>query len=190
MGQEDFPRQENRLSFDLLAPQDGKRHSMAGDPNHDEEDRYFFLQNVLAAKDALYISYVGQDPKTGEAKMPANVVNELLDWLKQKGIPAEKIVKAHPVLAYDPIYFQEDGDFFTYDESVARALNYPASANLSDLPLQSSIQNHNAILPAEIRLDDLVAFFKNTSRAFCKFWHSSARDGRGAPRARTFWQTP
>jgi exodeoxyribonuclease V gamma subunit len=166
MGQEDFPRQENRLSFDLLAPQDGKRHSMAGDPNHDEEDRYFFLQNVLAAKDALYISYVGQDPKTGEAKMPANVVNELLDWLKQKGIPAEKIVKAHPVLAYDPIYFQEDGDFFTYDESVARALNYPASANLSDLPLQSSLQNHNAILPAEIRLDDLVAFFKNTSRAF------------------------
>lgn len=169
LGNDDFPRKENRLSFDLLAPrsQDGKRRFLAGDPGCDSEDRYFFLQNILLAKDCLYLSHAGKNPANGEAKPPAAVVLELLDWLKQQGISQECTPREHPILSYDPLYFQEGG-FFTYDEGIARAMSRQKERRNAQAALWKRLENPGAALPEEISLEGLIAFFKNPSRGFLK----------------------
>ena len=173
MGIDDFPKKENRLSFDLLSPgvkdEEDRRRFFASDPNRDEEERYFFLQNVLAARDCLYISYIGEDAQSGEEKAPSVVVSELIDWLQQQ-TSKKNWVRKHPALAYDAIYFQDP--FFTYDESVAKALNSKNNDHVIS-PFWDGALDLPSPLPAEkkeIELDALIAFFKNPSQAFLKCW--------------------
>ena len=52
-----FPRVRKRPSFDLLE-QTPRR---LGDRSMPDDDRYLFLQAVNAAKESLYLSYLGRD---------------------------------------------------------------------------------------------------------------------------------
>jgi exodeoxyribonuclease V gamma subunit len=79
MNDGDFPRREppgalNRLAADL----DGPRRR-AGDRSVRDDDRGLFLQLFAAAGQVFYVSYLGQDPRSGEALPPSVVVSELVD---------------------------------------------------------------------------------------------------------------
>lgn len=71
-----FPRASRRLGFDLVA-----ENRRPGDRDPREEDRYVFLEAVLAARGHLVILYDGRDPHTNEDVPPAVPVGELLDVL-------------------------------------------------------------------------------------------------------------
>jgi len=79
MNDGEFPRREppgalNRLVALLDTPQ-----RRAGDRSVREDDRALFLQLLAAATQAFYVSYLGQDPRSGETLPPSVVVSELLD---------------------------------------------------------------------------------------------------------------
>jgi exodeoxyribonuclease V gamma subunit len=79
MNDGEFPRREppgalNRLVA-LLDTHD-RRH---GDRSVREDDRALFLQLLAAATQCFYLSYLGQDPRSGEILPPSVVVSELLD---------------------------------------------------------------------------------------------------------------
>ena len=74
-----FPRQRNALAFDLMA----QTSSKLGDRSRRGDDRYLFLEAIISARKALYLSYQGRSIKNNTPKQPSIVLNELCDYLTQ-----------------------------------------------------------------------------------------------------------
>src|SRR5690606_25280164 len=73
-----YPRILPRLSFDLMSAQPRR-----GDRSRRDDDRYLFLEALISARDALYISYEGRDPRNNKARAPSVLVSELLEYAEQ-----------------------------------------------------------------------------------------------------------
>src|SRR5690606_11549026 len=102
-----FPRTQTPPSFDLIA-QSFRR----GDRSRRADDRYLFLETLLAARDVLYVSYVGQSIRDNAPMPPSVLVSELLDYVRQAFRPThkkdivEELVIRHPLQAFSPRYFE------------------------------------------------------------------------------------
>lgn len=77
----EFPRQRQPLGFDLMA----KNPVMLGDRSRRGDDRYLFLEAIISARHALYLSYQGRNIKNNNEKQPSLVLKELMDYLTQIG---------------------------------------------------------------------------------------------------------
>lgn len=82
MNDGDFPVNPAVPGFDLM-----REKPRAGDRNRPDDDRYMFLEAVLAAQQSLHISYLGISPGDGSERNPAIVVSELLDYVADSMIP-------------------------------------------------------------------------------------------------------
>lgn len=79
-----YPRKVTPVSFDLM-----NHHAQRGDRSRRDDDRYLFLEAILSAENALYISYVGLAIQDNQPKNPSLVVDELLDYLSQSYVLEE-----------------------------------------------------------------------------------------------------
>lgn len=77
MNDEDYPRRVPPQGFDLMAQGQYRR----GDRSRREDDRYLFLEAVIAAQQKLYISYRGRDSRENTEVQPCVLVSELVDYL-------------------------------------------------------------------------------------------------------------
>lgn len=77
MNDEDYPRSVPSLGFDLMARADYRR----GDRSRREDDRYLFLEALVACQHTMYISYRGHESKENSELQPSVLVSELLDYL-------------------------------------------------------------------------------------------------------------
>ncbi|MBB5349482.1 exodeoxyribonuclease V subunit gamma [Desulfoprunum benzoelyticum] len=166
-----FPGSDRHATFDLLAVE--RRY---GDRSRRDDDRYQFLEALLAARDVLYISYPGQSSKTNKELPPAVVVSELLEVLRQDyGVilrerdddpEALGFVRHHPLHPFSPRYFTgADSRFFSYDDrsrAVAARLAQPAA---SIAPWWSG-----SLAAAEegVPIAALFGFFANPQRWFVR----------------------
>ena len=66
---------------DQPSPLDLRREQRAGDVSPRDRDRAAFLDVLLCTRDALYLSYVAVEPKSGHPLGPSSVVLELADAL-------------------------------------------------------------------------------------------------------------
>lgn len=176
-----FPRSDHPPSFDVVA-----RKPRLGDRSAREDDRYLFLEAILSARDKLLITHVGQSARDNSALPPSVVVSELLDAVQRMygppaGGPADQltlfrppdpiasIVVAHPLQPFSPRYF-EPGDrrLFSYSGLFCAAARAMAGPRQPPPPfLVSSL----APLPREqraVRVDELLEFFRNPSRALLR----------------------
>jgi len=76
LGDGELPRAEHRAGFDLIA-----RAPRAGDRTPRDDDRHLFLEALLAARERLIITFVGQSVQDGRRLPPSTLVSELLDVL-------------------------------------------------------------------------------------------------------------
>ncbi len=106
----EFPQSNRNYTFNLLSgsPRPGDRS-----PRND--DLYQFLEAILAARNTLYISYIGRSEKSGETLPPSVVVSELLEVLTKWYAPAIAPV-CHPLYPFDIRYFDRSGTLFSYSE--------------------------------------------------------------------------
>jgi exodeoxyribonuclease V gamma subunit len=101
-----FPRSTAKAAFDLAA-----RSPRVGDRNAREDDRYLFLEALLAARDHVVVTYTGRDIRTNEALPPAVPVGELLDAaeagfrLPDGGSVKRHLVVEHPLQPFSPRCF-------------------------------------------------------------------------------------
>jgi exodeoxyribonuclease V gamma subunit len=92
-----FPSGEHGSPLDL------RREARAGDVSPRDRDRSAFLDVLLCARDALYLSYIAIEPKSGQPLGPSSVVLELADALAPYlGAPSsrealESITVRHPL---------------------------------------------------------------------------------------------
>jgi exodeoxyribonuclease V gamma subunit len=102
-----FPRPGGEDGDDLLA-----RDPQVGDPDRRGEDRQLLLDALLAAGDALVVTYSGRNERTNAVSHPAVPVGELLDAVDATartagGGPArDQVVRAHPLQPFDPVLFR------------------------------------------------------------------------------------
>ncbi|GAA6173372.1 exodeoxyribonuclease V subunit gamma [Colwellia sp. KU-HH00111] len=75
----EFPRQRQPLGFDLMA----QSPAQLGDRSRRGDDRYLFLEAMISARHALYLSFQGRNIKNNNEKQPSLVLKELMDYLSQ-----------------------------------------------------------------------------------------------------------
>lgn len=121
-----LPRRTPAAGFDLIA-----RHPRRGDRARRLDDRYLMLETLLSARDGLYLSYVGRDPRDNAALPPSVLVSELLDTLdltavQPDGSPVSARLRIeHPLQPFAPGNFARGGGFATSWHRAAQVLAQP-----------------------------------------------------------------
>jgi exodeoxyribonuclease V gamma subunit len=101
-----FPRHDPAGSLNRLAAALDTPRRRVGDRSVRDDDRGLFLQLFAAATQVFYLSYVGQDARTGESLPPSVVVSELLDAAKAAFADPEvaraRLTVVHPLQPFSP----------------------------------------------------------------------------------------
>ena len=155
-----FPRQDQRHSFDKMATDTRK-----GDRSRRDEDRYLFLESILAARQRLYISFIGQSVQDNSRLPPSVVISELLDYLSKMTTKApQSWITYHPLQAFSPRYYDDNDALFSYVQeylSLHHQDNKEVSADFLNqaLPALDDEDKH-------ISLEQLIRFYKAPARMF------------------------
>ncbi len=152
-------------------------HPRRGDRDTRQQDRYLFLEALMAARQALHISYLGEDVAEGGARNPASPLAELLEYLDaQAGIAAddEKTDRPwrvrHPLQPFDARYFTTGHDprLFSFDAALAqRSTELEKPFVDLDAPRVAAPVESN-----DVPLQSLIAFWRDPAK-------STLRDGFG-----------
>ncbi|MCC7148324.1 MAG: exodeoxyribonuclease V subunit gamma [Saprospiraceae bacterium] len=104
----EYPRLERRSDFDLIAS-----NRKLGDRNLKENDKHLFLESILSAEKALYLSYIGRSIKDNEILPPSILIDELLDYLQMGNVEVDvrkKLVSEHPFYSFSTKYNKDSGN--------------------------------------------------------------------------------
>ncbi|HEY0924204.1 exodeoxyribonuclease V subunit gamma [Rheinheimera pacifica] len=146
----DYPRSRMRDDFDLMAGD-----YRPGDRSRRDDDRYLFLEALLSARDALYLSWVGRDIRNNSELPPSVLLSQLLDlldsgWQHTDGDkPSKALCHSYPLQPFSRQYF--NGNYATYaHEWQAAHEAMPA------IVANSSVQPELPLLTLRL-LDDFLA---------------------------------
>ncbi|MEM8934307.1 MAG: exodeoxyribonuclease V subunit gamma, partial [Acidobacteriota bacterium] len=102
-----FPRRNREIGFDLMASD-----PRPGDRTPRDDDRYLFLETLLAARERLHLSYVGRSQKDSSEREPSVVLAELLDQVDRTFVgvdgrpPRDQLLIEHRLQPWSPSYFR------------------------------------------------------------------------------------
>ncbi|HIJ77835.1 MAG: exodeoxyribonuclease V subunit gamma [Desulfobulbaceae bacterium] len=178
MNDHEFPRLDHPQSFDLLA-----RYPRSGDRSKRNDDRYIFLEALLAARSKFMIFYQGNSARDGSHLPPSIVVEELLDVISQSFVPAgdrqdapthhelivERLTVRHPLQPYSSRYFTgNDSRLFSYGDDFLQAARQRAAATCRPQSFLAGPLPETAEAPAHLSLLMLHRFFQHPVRWFLK----------------------
>jgi exodeoxyribonuclease V gamma subunit len=86
LGEGKFPSSEVWSPLDVRAAR-----RKASDVSPREQDKYMFLETILATREKLYVSWVGRNESSGEHIEPSGLVKELSQTLLELGLSAEAL---------------------------------------------------------------------------------------------------
>jgi exodeoxyribonuclease V gamma subunit len=157
----EFPRNDRYATFDLMAPP----RSRPGDRSSRNDDRYQFLEALLAARNQIFLSFVGQSITSNKTIPPSVVVTELIELL-QNSYGIENLVVQHPLHPFSYRYFSGGkGALFSYNS------DYCATAIQFQRPKEAALpwwSGELAPLKHQIPVSDLLSFYANPQRWFVK----------------------
>ena len=171
----DFPRASSDAGLDLMG-----KHRRMGDRDVRSDDRYLFLETLMAARDVLHLSYIGEGVRDGKPRNPAAPLAELMAALDDAAAPltqgAEEADEAfeirkcpwlikHPLQPFDARYFnQTDAALFSFHKEFVGM--HKASAD--GQPLQQFVDSARAGTPvtvdAPVPLREVLAYYKDPAR--------------------------
>ncbi|MGI9536253.1 MAG: exodeoxyribonuclease V subunit gamma [Desulfocapsaceae bacterium] len=154
----EFPKQDRFLPFNLLTQSYEK-----GDRSQRADDRYQFLEAILAARQRLYLSYIGQSIRTNEPIPPSPVVSELIESIEQSG--ASVTVRCHPLQPFDASYFSSETDLFSHHRYYCRTAQSFRSPPGEVLGPWFNDQL-DVVVDDHLHFDDLMSFVGNPQRFF------------------------
>ena len=187
MNDGEYPRTRRPVDFDLMSG-----FPRAGDRSRREDDRYLFLEALLAARDSLYISWIGRSVRDNEKIPPSVLVGQLRDaiaagWVSrgQALVPADsphsstnpgqqllkQLTIEHPLQPFSRDYFRPGQDRLrTHAREWAEV--WQSLPEKSTDQGSSKISKRWPILPVQwpdngqVRLHQLVSFLKSPVAAF------------------------
>ena len=170
-----FPRSPATPSFDVIAAGPARR----GDRDVRYEDRYAFLEALLAARRCFLVTYAGRGLRDDAPIPPSVLVDELKDYLGRR-FPGAAFETRHPLQPFSPRYFAasmatgvptgETGaarDLFSYSRGMCEAAKTMlAGMDGNELPgrfVGAALPEPDESL-RRVDLADLAVFFANPTR--------------------------
>lgn len=148
MNDGDYPRSQTPLDFDLMAGD-----YRPGDRSRREDDRYLLLEALLAAREQLYVSWVGRSIRDNGERPASVLLGQLRDHIASgwrlreeyygasdsEADKAKKLLEAltteHPLQPFSRRYFEGDGALFSYAREWAALHHQGGQAEAAcDLP--------------------------------------------------------
>jgi exodeoxyribonuclease V gamma subunit len=157
MNDGDFPRRAPQADFDLLALPGMAR---PGDRSRRDDDRYLMLEALLAARERLYVSWVGRNVRDNSEQPPSVLVSQLRDYLAA-GWHADlhAMTTEHALQPFSRRYFEEGG-LLTYAAEWRAAHGENAGAGDEALPPYELEPDFR------LKLHELAAFLRQPARYF------------------------
>lgn len=185
----EFPRPDRRPGFDLIAAS-----PQAGDHSRRDDDRYLFLEAIMAARERLWMSFVGQSIRSNDPLPPSVVVSDLVDALaaghvlsateeapgleERQADLSRRLVLRHPLQPFSPRYFldsaiegEPDSRLFSYSRAAyeaataARAFSVSTREPVAFLSQALELPEDE---PRVLGLDDLIRFFQRPVDVFLR----------------------
>ncbi|MBU2739012.1 exodeoxyribonuclease V subunit gamma [Acidithiobacillus sp. ATCC 19703] len=167
MNEEDYPRRNPRPDYDLMALAGMSR---PGDRSRRDDDHYLMLEALLAARQILYISWTGRDPRNNQPRQPALMISQLRDAIAkgwtvkdpaadpapEKNRLLRRITLEHPLQAFSSSYLAYPQKHYTW------AREWFPDSEENPPPEQTLAIPETATR----RLRDFIEFFRCPSRAF------------------------
>jgi exodeoxyribonuclease V gamma subunit len=171
-----FPRRDPG-GLDPLTRDARANKRQLGDRSVREDDRLLFLQLIVAARDTLYMSWIGRDAHSNEVLAPSVVVAELMDNLREGylALPADGATRAaqdallprvQPLHPFDASLFDADAPRSYRSEWLAAAS--AAETQGADAPFapDAPLPQVEAVQSTRLVLDELRRFLLDPARAF------------------------
>jgi exodeoxyribonuclease V gamma subunit len=162
-----FPRTQRPPGFSLM---NGVRRR--GDRSLRDEDRYLFLEALMAAEERLCISYNGQTDRDNSILPPSVLVAELSDYVSRgftgpDAVTPASVLTRHRLQGFSPHYFDgSDPALFSYDRDSCQALEARRVAGFSSQEFLSAPLPSGDATIVHIDLRQLVRFLTNPAAAF------------------------
>ncbi|HZV67359.1 MAG TPA: exodeoxyribonuclease V subunit gamma [Telluria sp.] len=157
MNDGDFPRRARQADFDLLALPGMAR---PGDRSRRDDDRYLMLEAVLAARDKLYISWVGRNVRDNSEQPASVLVSQLRDYLAAGwNFDLAGLSTEHALQPFSRRYF-EQGGLLTYAGEWRAAHGEAADQGTAALPPFELEPGYR------LKLAELAAFLRQPARYF------------------------
>ncbi len=179
-----FPRPDRGDGLDLMA-----RHRRSGDRGLRDDDRWLFLETVMAARDRLHLSFVGEGVRDGKSRNPAAPLAELMAAFDQHASsqlcnegetpnPQRPWLVRHPLQPFDPRYFDggdsADPALFSHRDAFAAASKTGHEIPRVFVDLLKPLIDASAVTPPEAALPiaTVLGYFRDPARQLL-------RDGLG-----------
>jgi exodeoxyribonuclease V gamma subunit len=157
MNDGDFPRRTPQNDFDLLAMPGMSR---PGDRSRRDDDRYLMLEALLAARDKLYVSWVGRNVRDNSEQPASVLVAQLRDYLHAGwDLDLHTLTVEHALQPFSRRYFEEGG-LLTYAREWRSAHGQDAENAADALPPYELEPDFR------LKLSELASFLKQPARFF------------------------
>ena len=167
MNDGDYPRSQTPQDFDLMARRGQYR---PGDRSRRDDDRYLFLEALLAARNSLYISWVGRNVRDNETRPPSVLVAQLRDYIDSawqiegsENSTSKTLSLEHPLQPFSRLYFQKQADnneLFSYAHEWHAVHQQKTAVENRPLPAPASEE------PLLLTPTQLTRFLKNPVQHF------------------------
>ena len=170
-----FPRRPRAMPFDFLSDLFGENARRLGDRDQRDDDRYSFLEVILAARRCLLLTYTGRDLQEDKPIPPSLVVSELIEYLDRR-VPGAagnrgpgRWQTRHPLQPFSPRYFRrEEPALFSYSAPMAAAATALGADGAVPDRFAGELDGGAAAPETEIELDDLIRFAVSPSKHFAR----------------------
>ncbi len=179
-----FPRADRDDGLDLMA-----RHRRSGDRGLRDDDRWLFLETMMAARERLHLSYIGEGVRDGKLRNPAAPLAELMAALDQQAswqpgaeddtpAPQRPWLVWHPLQPFDLRYFDagDDADpaLFSHRDAFAAASSPGQDVPRVFADLLQPVPGAGAVTPplAALPIATVLGYFRDPARQLL-------RDGLG-----------
>jgi len=168
MNDGDFPRRAQQSDFDLLVLPGMAR---PGDRSRRDDDRYLMLEALLAARDKLYVSWVGRNVRDNTEQPASVLVSQLRDYLaKGWGMDPElrERTTVHALQPFSRRYF-ERGGLLTYAgewRSAHRGPDGDADGEAQEEKDEGALPPYELEPDYRLKLGELAGFLRQPARYF------------------------
>jgi exodeoxyribonuclease V gamma subunit len=159
MNDGDFPRRGHQSDFDLLAlPGMGR----PGDRSRRDDDRYLMLEALLAAREKLYVSWVGRNVRDNTEQPASVLVSQLRDYLRAGwDLDLDERTTVHALQPFSRRYF-EQGGLRTYAGEWRSAHREGEAAQGSE----DALPPYELEADYRLKLSELLSFLRQPARYF------------------------
>lgn len=183
----EFPRQRQPLSFDLMST----TPAQLGDRSRRGDDRYLFLEAIISARRALYLSFQGRNIKNNKERQPSLVLKELMEYLargygwrllglneevdKESGEALAEHIRQLPMQAFSEQNYL--GRYASFDanwlnlkristaQETDATLNLPENNELTDSVIVGSAAVESAMMD-NASASDVIRFYQHPARYY------------------------